>query len=44
MQILLDLLLRLTDFFCFLCTKREKLLLRRKLERNLFDDGKGKNT
>lgn len=46
MQILLELLLRLTDFFCWLCSKREKLATRLRVERGLFDDrrieGEGK--
>jgi hypothetical protein len=37
MQTLLEILLRLLDLFCWLCSKREKLEQRLSVERNMFD-------
>lgn len=38
MQALLNILIGLCDFFCYLCSKRENLIFRLRVERGLIQD------
>lgn len=42
MQTLLTVLIGLCDFFCFLCSKREKLETRLMMERGILNDRRNK--